>query len=309
MLIHRRIDEESGKREKAWIKTLRRRTVNTIRDTPDENYSASKEPAFNRHMKQRALKKILPSLFSIAEAHEDYVIQYGLFEGSGNEDPGHARSMSWQKTPRPDRTHSKKRQRPTRRSTPASRKEPEARDSGDETEVDEFMSIVSSSFCSNHSGRSEEDAPISRTTGPPAEVSVGSQPPAVDHTLGRLHLSDEMDLDAKVCVNDMKPMHFSGMHPNLQYTQPGFQPHGLPNSFLGHVPYHQFSPDAGMFAHHHSIPMSMPPSQSVYGYMGMQGYNGFPYGPDQSSFDSVAPGATLLSPDHPIHGLPMNFHG
>jgi hypothetical protein len=295
MLMHRQIDEECGKREKAWIKTLRRRTVNTIRDTPDENYSASKELSFNRHMKQRALKKILPSLFSIAEAHEDYVVQYGLFEGSSNDDPGRARTMCWQKTPRPDRTQGKKRSRTTRYSTPARREEPQAEDSGDETEVDEYMDVIGASFSSNQSGGSEKDAPISRTPVLPPGPSLPSQPPAFNQTLGCPHLSNNLELDVKI------PVSFAAMQ-NIAYPQPTFESPSFADISI---------PDASMFSHPYNIPTSMPPPQSAYGYVEMQGFTSFPYGLEQSSFGSVASGATL-PPDDTINGLPMtsmHFHG
>ncbi|KAJ4329525.1 hypothetical protein N0V87_010765, partial [Didymella glomerata] len=55
--------------------------------TPVANFSSSKDDTRNEEMKKRALEKILPSIFEVAQTYEDHIMQYELFEGSGNTDP------------------------------------------------------------------------------------------------------------------------------------------------------------------------------------------------------------------------------
>lgn len=54
-------------------------------------------------MKKRAQEQILPSIFDVAQSYEDHVMQYSLFEGSGNVDPGRGKQHTWKPIPRPAR--------------------------------------------------------------------------------------------------------------------------------------------------------------------------------------------------------------
>ncbi|KAF2446110.1 hypothetical protein P171DRAFT_430327 [Karstenula rhodostoma CBS 690.94] len=133
MLIHRLVDEEVGKRRyTSWIDQLQTDAVYLISSKDTEHFSSSKGAKYNEAMKKRALEIILPSIFDIAKSHEDYIAQYDLYEGSGNEDPGCGKQVSWQATPRPDRGLVFKRRR-----CRSIKLEPLSNDEGDETEVDE----------------------------------------------------------------------------------------------------------------------------------------------------------------------------
>ncbi|KAF1957367.1 hypothetical protein CC80DRAFT_560571 [Byssothecium circinans] len=224
MLVHRKIDAEHGKRGKAWIKTLRKRAINSVDDTSNDNFSSSADPTFNRAMKERALTKILPSLFDIAEAHEDYVVQYELFEGSGNEDPGEGKEVSWEPVPRPDRSLRKK-ARLAPSATPAHQPEltHDSEASGDETEADESM--ANSTFSSFQSWSNEEDAKSTRAPSPdPAHYRTPRTTSTIPHAafsqnMSRLRLSDGSD--AKSTVDDDEAVQYFGM----KYRPTGaFQP-------------------------------------------------------------------------------------
>ncbi|KAF9728591.1 hypothetical protein PMIN01_13419 [Paraphaeosphaeria minitans] len=103
MLIHRRIDEEVGKhKHTSWTRLLETDAVYLISSKDEERFSSSRGAKFNIAMKKRALEAILPSIFNIAKSHEEYVAQYNLYEGSGNEDPGCGEQVTWQAIPKPD---------------------------------------------------------------------------------------------------------------------------------------------------------------------------------------------------------------
>lgn len=148
MLIHRRIDEQCGKRKKSWVRQLRAQAEYIVDSMPTETFSSSKEDVFNDTMKERALKEILPSLFNVAEAHEDYFTQYELFEGTNNKDPLKGKHITWKRLPRPPRGYTtRKRHRPSKPAAYTPREEPVSEDSGEETEADN-MSASSSCFSS-----------------------------------------------------------------------------------------------------------------------------------------------------------------
>ncbi|KAF9733833.1 hypothetical protein PMIN06_010466 [Paraphaeosphaeria minitans] len=101
MLIHRRIDKEASKQKyPSWIRLLETDAVYLI--SSKEIVSSARAAEYNEAMKERALEVILPSLFNIAKSHEDYVAQYNLYEGSGNEAPGCGKQVSWQAIPLPE---------------------------------------------------------------------------------------------------------------------------------------------------------------------------------------------------------------
>ena len=61
MMIHRRIDEQVGKRKYAsWIDQLRTDAVYLISSKDTEHFSSSKGTKYNEAMKQRAMDIILP---------------------------------------------------------------------------------------------------------------------------------------------------------------------------------------------------------------------------------------------------------
>jgi hypothetical protein len=135
MLVHRQIDEI--KRKGPWISKLRDVAKFTVQTTSADHFSSSKGAAHSEEMKKRALEQILPSIFEVAQAYEDHIMQYNLIEGSGNKDPGRGRHHTWKPIPRPVRQQQPKRPRRTARSERVQDTVYEA--SGDETEPDDTM--------------------------------------------------------------------------------------------------------------------------------------------------------------------------
>jgi hypothetical protein len=153
MLVHRRVDEESGKRKGDWISQLRKQAVYVVESIPAETFSSSREDVFNDSMKDRALKEILPSLFDIGQAYADYVTQFELFEGSGRKDPLKAKQITWRRCPRPYRGVPPKRPRISRTIRFVQDEDP-----GEETEVeDTCMMTPGTSFNSIPSAISDRD--------------------------------------------------------------------------------------------------------------------------------------------------------
>ena len=100
MQVHRRIDEQCGKRKRPWISQLRTQAVYILENIPADIFASSREEEYNETSKERTLLEILPSLFDVAEAHEDYITQHKLFEGSGNTDPLDGDYVIWKRCPR-----------------------------------------------------------------------------------------------------------------------------------------------------------------------------------------------------------------
>nr|GFD57301.1 hypothetical protein [Tanacetum cinerariifolium] len=87
----------------------------------------------------RALEQILPSIFEVAQAYEDHIMQYNLIEGSGNKDPGRGRHHTWKPIPRPIRRQQPKRPRRTATGRSDRAQGSIYEGSGDDTEPDETM--------------------------------------------------------------------------------------------------------------------------------------------------------------------------
>jgi hypothetical protein len=79
---------------------LQQNAVNFVETTPPQNLTSSQSFEHVDHMRQRALKAVLPSLFEVVKSYEDYVIQQGLFEGSDKVDLGKGKHHTWQAIPR-----------------------------------------------------------------------------------------------------------------------------------------------------------------------------------------------------------------
>ncbi|KAF3026903.1 hypothetical protein E8E12_000010, partial [Didymella heteroderae] len=138
MLVHRKIDDI--KRKGPWISKLRDVAKFTVQTTSADHFSSSKGAAHSEEMKKRALEKILPSIFEVAQAYEDHIVQYSLIEGSGNKDPGRGRHHTWKPIPRPIRQQQPKRPRRTAGSERVQETVHEV--SGDETEPDDTMTCL-----------------------------------------------------------------------------------------------------------------------------------------------------------------------
>lgn len=137
MLVHREIDEI--KRKGPWISKLRDVAKFTVQTTSADHFSSSKGAAHSEEMKKRALEQILPSIFEVAQAYEDHIMQYNLIEGSGSKDPGRGRHHTWKPIPRPVRRQQPKRPRRTATGRSDRVQETVYEASGDETEPDDTM--------------------------------------------------------------------------------------------------------------------------------------------------------------------------
>lgn len=235
MLVHRKIDEI--KRKGPWISKLRDVAKFTVQTTSADHFSSSKGAAHSEEMKKRALEQILPSIFEVAQAYEDHIMQYNLIEGSGNKDPGRGRHHTWKPIPRPVRRQQPKRPRRTAGSERAQETVHEA--SGDETEPDDAMTrlariphslpqvlstpppVIASAFPKVSTPSSsgpctpatvQDDCMMHRTASTPNS--------SFDQSLHGLHLGEE-DLDMKPHARTMSD-HGSMQPPyNMpSYTQP-----------------------------------------------------------------------------------------
>lgn len=137
MLVHRETDEI--KRKGSWINKLREVAHFTIQTTSADHFSSSKGSAHSEEMKKRALDLILPSIFDVAQSYEDHIMQYSLFEGSDNVDPGRGKHHTWKPIPRPARRHPLKRPRRTVARSTDIVQGTICEASGDETEPDDTM--------------------------------------------------------------------------------------------------------------------------------------------------------------------------
>lgn len=253
MLQHRIIDEP--KRKGSWVAKLQQAAQYAIETTPPEQFSSSKGSGFSERMRDRALNEIMPSLFSIAQIHEDHLAQYNLYEGTGNVDTRQGTMCTWQPVSRPPRqsTFNRKRVKVQLRA-PRTREASEDSVSGDDTEVDD---TVSNTFLRREGAQyskqqrtpkateplqaplADAPAPPSATcaSGPSSSASIMMTTPnsSFDRTMTGLCLEGDADMN----VDYVEPTHFN--NPNMmcnmfalsrpmQYSvsqQPSFDTHGL----------------------------------------------------------------------------------
>ncbi|KAI8940918.1 hypothetical protein NX059_002176 [Plenodomus lindquistii] len=220
MLQHRIIDEP--KRKGSWVQKLQQAAQYAIETTPPEQFSSSKGSGFGDRMRERALKEILPSLFSVAQIHEDHLAQYNLYEGTGNVDTRQGTMCTWQPVSRPPRqsTSSRKRVKVQSRAT-RPRDVSEETISGAETEVDD---AVSNTFLRRQRARSHRpqrtptamhhvhssaEALSGVTSGPAPSrrnsTVMATPASSFDRTMTGLCLEDNADCDVKY----IDPAHFS----------------------------------------------------------------------------------------------------
>ena len=204
LLQHRPID--AVKRKRSWVTRLRRTAQYAVETTPSDQFSSSKGSGFSKIMQQRALNEILPSLFEIAQKHEDHVRQS---QDCGNTSIGMGGEVSWQPLTRPPRqalAPRKRQQTGMATTTPRIKSDVDA--SADETEVDDTVTPSCPQY--------EQDIQICRNSNPPASrqdasVPVPAQEPPQPDSLAysctatpstsfgqsnhALPLADDMDLD------------------------------------------------------------------------------------------------------------------
>ncbi|KAF2994565.1 hypothetical protein E8E13_000117 [Curvularia kusanoi] len=269
---HLKKNVDEMKRKEPWINKLRNVAKFTIQTTSADHFSSSKEGAHSEEMKKRAQEQILPSIFDVAQSYEDHVMQYSLFEGSGNVDSGRGKHHTWKPIPRPARrtTCSKRARRTsTRRADHAQEATYEASD--EETEPDDItINVAESSLPALsprpttavsqnivHTPGSDGNFPkICRvdesvlTSGPCTPASAqgdcqmyrtASTPnSSFDQSMHGLHLEEDLDMKplsrTPSVHGDMKPlMHTTPLQGNMQpyHGVPYNQPMQYPPSSAG----------------------------------------------------------------------------
>jgi hypothetical protein len=110
ILQHRELAIDQVKRDcpGGWIAKLMSTTQFAINNTPEDQFSSSKNIAFSRLMKERAVKRILPSLFGFAQFYENYVFQNKLWEYEEANIPL-GKIMAWRFIPRPPKQTAQRR--------------------------------------------------------------------------------------------------------------------------------------------------------------------------------------------------------
>jgi len=198
LLQHRDIDAD--KRKRSWVAELWHKAKCVVEMTPSDQFSSSKDSDFSKTMQQRALNEILPSLFEIAQKHEDHVRQSQ--HGMGGE-------VSWQPLTRPPRQALAPRKRQqTAMATTVVRIKSDVDASADETEVDD-TTVPSCPryerdtriFCNSNSPAPRQDAsaPVPAREPPQLDSLAYSSTATPSTSFGQsnhvLPLGDDMDLD------------------------------------------------------------------------------------------------------------------
>ncbi|KAG9197384.1 hypothetical protein G6514_001646 [Epicoccum nigrum] len=187
MLVHRKVDEM--KRKGSWITQLRDFAKFTIQTTSADHFSSSKGTAHSEEMKERAQERILPSIFDVAQLYEDHIMQYSLYEGSGNVDLGKGIYHTWRPIPRPARRlqYRKRPRRLTRRGSDVGQ-EALYEASGEETEADENMTTLVEG-----SRESSQSLSSPRPTTAASQIEAQTPRPIImsDESLPMLYNGDE----------------------------------------------------------------------------------------------------------------------
>jgi hypothetical protein len=333
MLQHRLIDEV--KRRGSWVQKLRITAEYAVQTTAPDQFSSSKGSGFSEKMQKRALSEILPNLFEVAQSYEDHFAQYQLYEGTGNEDPMTGTRVTWQHLTRPPRqTALRKRVRRTK--APAAQKlEPDADNSGDETEVDDTATVTH--LRRGRRSQRQAQAPqnshpqtVPQNSIPQVHVSQGLIPapahvtapttsqddmryrsaaptPAPNTSFGQsmygLQLGENMDLDVKVPYHDqaLGQMTFPPSQP-MQYStsHSGFNP----SAFRTHHDEGPFMGSAhSSFDHSFSFDPPYHPQVGDGSFTNLMnaGNAGFPY-----TYQDTYPPSSMPAPIGFFNGLPTS---
>ncbi|KAI8930713.1 hypothetical protein NX059_012322 [Plenodomus lindquistii] len=312
MLQHRIIDEP--KRQGSWVQKLQQAAQYAIETTPPEQFSSSKGSRFGERMHERALKEILPSLFSVAQLHEDHLAQYNLYEGTGNVDTRQGTMCTWQPMSRPPRLSTSSRKRAKVHSRATRLKDvSEETVSGAETEVDD---AVSNTFLRRQRARSHRpqrtptvmhhvqssvDALSSATgTGGPApprrdSTVLATPTSSFDRTITGLGLEENADCDVK----HMGPAHFSNSNMMCNMFALGqSMPYAVSQTAFGAHDFHR----------QENVPPCNTPANSPF--MPGPGYNtsfttfNMPFG---HQIQNIPSPASLTRTHH--HGFPYEYDG
>ena len=71
------LSDPDGKPRLQWIQRLKREADRLMERLSDENFGSSKSSSYNRRMKERAIKEVLPDLFNAAQTYEDHCAMWG----------------------------------------------------------------------------------------------------------------------------------------------------------------------------------------------------------------------------------------
>jgi hypothetical protein len=169
ILQHRNTSIDAKKRETSWTSRLRLVAEYQVNKTPKEMFSSSKDPGFSESMKARALDSVLPSMFDVVQAYEDYVVQNNVWERINDPDANLPKGKlhSYLPVPRPKQPLPKKRVRITQVVPTKVPKVETHEESGSETEVDEAMERYSRRYLRRQE-RSQAQVPEAQVPEAPA---------------------------------------------------------------------------------------------------------------------------------------------
>jgi hypothetical protein len=174
ILQHRDNDFDEIKRGIGWTSKLRIEAEYQVNKTPKDMFSSSKDPGFSEIMKARALDSVLPSMFDVVQAYEDYVVQNNVWERINNPDANLPKGKlhSYLPVPRPKQPLPKTRVRITQVVPAKVHKIETHEESGSETEVDEAMDRYSQRYLRR---QKRSQAQISEASAPKVqEIDVPS---------------------------------------------------------------------------------------------------------------------------------------
>lgn len=298
------VDEAKRRYPGGWIAKLRTIAEFCVNDTPEDQFSSSKNTSFSRMMKTRAVKSILPSLFEVAQSYEDYVFQHGLWKQSENNAPPLGATITWHFIDRPAKLITLRRWtrtvRPKRILSPSPEVESAHETSGDETEIDEDMARLADRMARRlHRTVTGDDqdatrrdtagkvsSPIARAVSPLTKVSspvMAATPP--DRQRNRDESTPSASRNSSVShhlIDDTKAGSFIAGEPGLH---PGFNQ--LPHyPTLQHVPSQPVQQANGFDVS--GSPMYPPFGQPAYMTPGPFQF----FDPHQDSYALTGPGMT-----------------
>ena len=303
MLVHRAIDEI--KRKGPWITKLRDVAKFTVQTTSADHFSSSKGTAHSEEMKKRALEQVLPSIFEVAQAYEDHIMQYSLFEGSGNADPGRGMHHTWKPIPRPVRRQQPKRPRRTVKDNRDSVQQTVCEASGDETEPDDTMTRLARVPCGFPLAASSPRPTIALSQ---LEMETRRQSMTAEDSYRQAWKVDTPVSASEPCTpapsQDDSKMHGTASTPNSSFDQ---SLHGL---HLGEEDL-DVKPPIGTLSDHGNmhLPYNMVPyNQPVQYSAAPTEFTGQAYQPTETYADPAPPsfaqsGPTFVNPFTGFHGM------
>ncbi|RMZ73230.1 hypothetical protein GMOD_00009040 [Pyrenophora seminiperda CCB06] len=305
MLQHRPIDEV--KRKESWVAKLRHAAQYAVETTPSDQFSSSKGSGFSKMMQERALSEILPSLFDIAQKHEDHVCQFQRCKDKELGMGGRALA--------PRKRHQ------TAKATSVPRIGSDEDASGVETDIDDTITPLylqqeqdTQMPHNSHLQASRQDTFISVQTQEPrqpdtrAYMSTVTPNTSFEQSMHALHPADDMDLDVKVassasyhsplqahCTLPSTPVQYLSVHPgynsgNVEMLQNGSSFSNMQSPFAA-----VSTPSYDHSLHMFDVQYPLPPTGAVFNRN-----TGYPY--DCDMFVGASPALGFFN------GLPPAPH-